>query len=108
VSGTRSKGKIEKSSWKGRTMNEQISEQEKEEKFKELFERAKKGVLKFLDEKGGSHSMGEMHEYSLNKYFIQHQRFSQLMETFVNENFIDYDYKTQIATITEKGKEFIK
>jgi len=35
-------------------MNEQISEQEKEEKFKEMFERARKGVLKFLDEKGNN------------------------------------------------------
>ena len=89
-------------------MNEQISEQEKEEKFKELFERARKGVLKYLDEKGGNLEMGEMHDYSLNKYFIQHQRFSQMMETFVGEKLIEYDAVTQISTITEKGKEFIK
>ncbi len=89
-------------------MNEQTSEQEKEAKFMELFEKARKGVLKFLDEKGGSLPMGEMHEYSLNKYFIQHQRFSQMMETFVAENLIAYDDTTQISTITEKGKEFIK
>ena len=89
-------------------MSEQISEEEKEAKFKELFERARKGVLKYLDEKGGSLPMGEMHEYSLNKYFIQHQRFSQMMETFVNENLIEYDDMTQTSTITEKGKEFIK
>jgi len=89
-------------------MNEQISEQEKEAKFKELFERARKGVLKYLDDKGGTLEMGEMHEYSLNKYFIQHQRFSQMMETFVDENLIEYDDMTQVSTITEKGKEFIK
>jgi len=52
--------------------------------------------------------MGEMHDYSLNKYFIQHQRFSQMMETFVEEHLIEYDNVTQISTITEKGKEFIK
>jgi len=89
-------------------MNEQISEQEKEEKFKELFERARKGVLKYLDEKGGTLRMGEIHDYSLNTYFIQHQRFSQMMETFVNEKLIEYDASTQISTITEEGKEFIK
>jgi len=89
-------------------MNEQISEQEKEAKLKEFFERARKGVLKYLDEKGGSLPMGEMHEYSLNKYFIQHQRFSQMMETFVDENLIDYDDLTQTSMITEKGKEFVK
>ena len=89
-------------------MNEQISEQEKEAKFKELFERARKGVLKYLDEKGGTLGMGEMHDYSLNTYFIQHQRFSQMMETFVDEKLIEYDASAQISTITEKGKEFIK
>ena len=89
-------------------MNEQVSEQEKEAKFKELFERARKGVLQYLDEKGGTLVMGEMHDYSLNKYFIQHQRFSQMMETFVGEHLIEYDSATQMSTITEKGKEFIK
>jgi hypothetical protein len=89
-------------------MNDQISEQDKEAKFKELFERARKGVLKHLDEKGGSLPMSDMHEYSLNTYFIQHQRFSQMMETFVGEELIDYDPATQISTITDKGREFIK
>jgi len=89
-------------------MNEQINEQEKEAKLKVFFETARKGVLKYLDEKGESLPMGEMHDYSLNKYFIQHQRFSQMMETFVEEYLIEYDESTQISTITEKGKEFIK
>jgi len=88
-------------------MNEQVDEKEKEAKFQELFERARKGVLKHLDEKGGSLPMGDMHEYSLNTYFIQHQRFSKMMETFVGEKLIDYDEATQLSTITEKGKEFI-
>jgi len=89
-------------------VNEQADQQDKEAKFQELFEKARKGVLTFLNEKGGSLPMGEMHEYSLNTYFIQHQRFSQMMETFVGEELVDYDGETQISTITEKGKEFIK
>jgi len=89
-------------------MNNEITEEEKEAKFQALFERARKGVLKYLNEKGGSLPMGEMHEYSLNTYFIQHQRFSQMMETFVDEKLIDYDAASQNSTITEKGKEFIK
>jgi len=89
-------------------MSEQVSEQDKEAKFKELFERARKGVLKHVQDKGGSLAMSEMHEYSLNTYFIQHQRFSQMMETFVAEELIEYDDTTQISTITEKGKEFIR
>jgi len=89
-------------------MNESMSEEEKEVKFKKLFERARKGILKYVDEKGGTLGMEEMHDYSLNKYFIQHQRFSQMMETFVDEKLIEYDAATQASTITEKGKEFIK
>jgi len=89
-------------------MNNEITEEEKEEKFKALFERARKGVLKFVNDKGGSLGMEEMHEYSLNTYFIQHQRFSQMMETFVDEQLIDYDAAMQISAITDKGKEFIK
>jgi len=60
-------------------MSEQTDQEDKEAKFQELFERARKGVLKYLDEKGGSLPMGDMHEYSLNTYFIQHQRFSKMM-----------------------------
>ena len=89
-------------------MNEQTDQEDKEAKFQELFERARKGVLTLLNDKGGSLPMDEMHEYSLNTYFIQHQRFSQMMEAFVSEELIDYDATTQISIITDKGREFIK
>ena len=86
-------------------MNQQ---EEQEAKLKEFFEKARKGVLRYLQEKGGSLPLGELHEYSLNKYLIQHQRFSQMMESFVSERLIEYDGATQVSTITEEGKEFIK
>ncbi len=89
-------------------MTNQTDEQEKEAKFKEFFERARKGVLKYLEDKGGSLSMEEMHDCSLKKYLIQHQKFSQMMESFVDEKLITYDAATQVSTITEAGKEFIK
>jgi hypothetical protein len=89
------------------TMNKDMTEEEKEAKFKALFERARKGVLKHVAAKGGSLSLGEMHEYSLNTYFIQHQRFSQLMETLVEEKWVDYDAATQVVTITEKGRQMV-
>ena len=89
-------------------MKDQVDEQEKEAKFKEFFEKARKGVLKYLAENDGSLPLDKMHEHSLNTYFIQHQRFSQLMESFVDEKLIDYDGATQVSMITEKGKEFIK
>jgi len=89
-------------------MSTETDEQEKEAKFNALFKRAKKGVLAFLNENGGSQSLSDMHEYSLNTFFIQHQRFSQLMETLVSEKLVDYSESTQISTITEEGKKFIQ
>ncbi len=89
-------------------MKDQTDEQEKEAKFKEFFEKARKGVLKYLDENGGSLPMDKLHDYSLKTYLIQHQRFSQMMESFVNEKLITYNASTQVSTITEEGKEFIK
>lgn len=88
-------------------MNREPTQEEKEAKFKELFERARRGVLAYLDDKGGKLNMGELHDYSMNTYFIQHQRFSQMMETFVGEELLDYDAATQDCTLTEKGKSFI-
>ena len=84
-----------------------MEDQEKEAKIKEFFERARKGVLKHLQEKGGLLSLGDLHEYSLKTYLIQHQRFSVMMESFVDEALVTYDSSTEDVLLTEKGKEFI-
>lgn len=85
-----------------------MSDQDKEVKFKEFFEKARKGVLKYLNESGGSLPMDKLHDYSLKTYLIQHQKFSQLMETSIDMNLIKHDEVTGAFTITEQGKEFIK
>ncbi len=84
-----------------------MEDQDKEAKFKEFFERARKGVLKHLNDKGGLLSLGDLHEYSLKTYLIQHQRFSMMMESYVNEDLVTYDNSTDEVLITQKGKEFI-
>ncbi len=89
-------------------MSDKVTDEEKEEKLKAFFERARKGVLTFLDEQGGSLPMGELHDHSLSKYFIQHQGFSRMMETFVDEELVEYDHMTQVTGITAKGREFIQ
>ena len=78
-----------------------------DEKQKQVFDKARKGVLKYLVEKGGKLNMGELHDYSMNKYFIQHQGFSRMMETFVDEGLVEYDPLTQDTAITEAGKKFV-
>jgi len=83
-----------------------ISEAE-QQKQKEFFDRARKGVLKFLNDKGGTLPMSEMHDYSLNKYLIQHQGFSRMMETFVEEGLVEFNFETREATLTDAGRKFI-
>ena len=86
--------------------NPPINDEEAKQKQEAFFERAQRGVLKHLVDKGGELSLGELHEYSLNKYLIQHQRFSQMMETFVDGGLVVYDQVLQKATITASGREF--
>ena len=71
-----------------------------------FFQRARKGVLKFVLDKGGKASLGEMHQHSESKFFIAHQNFSKMMESFVDEKLVDFDQASQIATLTEAGKTF--
>ncbi len=87
--------------------NPQINADEKIKKQQDFFERARKGVLKYLDEKGGTLSMSELHEYSMNKYLIQHQSFSRMMETFVDHELVIFDSFNQETVITDKGRAFI-
>jgi hypothetical protein len=81
--------------------------EDKEAKIKEFYERARKGVLKHLESAGGMLSLGDLHDYSLKTYLIQHQRFSLMMESFVNEGLAIYDSSTGDVVLTDKGKGFI-
>ena len=87
-------------------MSHQADDQET--KIQQFFERARKGVLKHVSEKGGTITLSDMHEFSMKTYLIQHQRFSQMMESFVSEALIDYDAMTQEAALTAKGRKFIE
>jgi hypothetical protein len=78
------------------------------EKQRLFFERARQGVLQHLNAQGGKLNMSELHEYSLKKYLIQHQRFSQMMESFVSEQLVEFDWGTQDVTLTDAGRTFIQ
>ena len=84
------------------------NDQTKEDKQKAFWERARKGVLRFLNDKGGKLPMSELHDYSMKTYLIQHQSFSLLMESFVNEGLVAFDWGNSEATLTENGRQFIK
>ena len=78
------------------------------EKQKQFFERARKGVLQHLNDNGGKLNMGELHDYSMKKFLIQHQRFSLMMESFVNEGLVEFDHGSQDTMITDAGRKFIE
>ena len=69
------------------------------------FERTRRAVLRFIDEQGGVAGLADMHDYSERKYFIGHRRFSDLMETLLEDALIDYDHGAGEARITDKGRE---
>ena len=89
------------------THNQQVNgDEQAKAKQQAFFERARKGVLQYLIDKGGQLPMSELHDYSLNKYLIQHQRFSEMMDSFVNEGLVDFDWSNHTAAITEAGRKF--
>jgi hypothetical protein len=83
------------------------NQQNTDEKQKQFFERARRGVLQYLSDQGGKLNMSELHEYSLKKFLIQHQRFSIMMEGFVNEGLVEFDWGTQNTTLTDTGRQFL-
>ena len=72
-----------------------------------LIDRARAGVLRFVSDRGGSASLGDIHEFSEKKYFIMHQGFSRLMEGMVSEGLIDFDRTSNTASLTRAGQEKI-
>lgn len=78
------------------------------EKQKQFFERARKAVLQHLNDSGGMLNMAELHDYSMKKFLIQHQRFSLMMEGFVNEGLVSFDHASQDTMITDAGRKFIE
>ena len=84
----------------------QISNDEQLKKQQEFLGRAYKGILKHLSDAGGTLKMGVLHEYSLNKYFIQHERFSKMLEMFVDKGYVVFDWETQTITLTDTGRNY--
>jgi hypothetical protein len=86
------------------SMTEPVSEERK----KAYLDKARKGVLAWLAKREGqTATLGEMHEYSSERFLIAHQGFSAMMESFVGEGLVDYDANTRTATLTDAGRRFI-
>jgi len=64
--------------------------------------KARRGVMKFLEKKGGSAPIGELHTHSQLFFQAAHQDFSLLMEGLVNDAFVAFDEGT--FSLTDRGR----
>lgn len=66
---------------------------------------ARRGLLKFIDKKGGSAPIGLLHGHSKLMYRAAHQAFSELMEGLVGDGLVTYSDET--FQLTDAGRAFI-
>lgn len=66
--------------------------------------RARKGVLLHIDKEGGAVPMKDAHDYSERRYFIAHRGFSDMMEWWLERDYISYD--NEIVKLTDAGRAY--
>jgi hypothetical protein len=66
---------------------------------------ARRGILKFLDKKGGSISLALLHGHSKLMYQAAHEAFSKLMEGLVGDGLVTFSDQT--FHLTDKGREAV-
>ena len=71
-------------------------------------EKTRRAMLKLVIEKGGSASLGDLHDLSERRYFIGHKRFSDMMEALTEEDLLTYDSREGTATITDEGRSYLE
>lgn len=80
------------------------SDPKNDAKVQQHFQRTRQAVLAFIASEGGSTRVAAAHDYAESKWFVAHQRFSQLMEGLVNEGLVSFDRGTMTITLTESGR----
>ena len=76
-------------------------------KIAKHFEKTRRAMLKFLEDHDGTSHLKEMHDLSERRYFIAHRRFSDLMESLVDDGLIEFDHAKNEASLTVQGREYI-
>lgn len=90
------------------TISEMSPEPIDQEKIARHKLRTRLGLLKKIQEKGGTIALAELHDHSERRYFVGHKKFSDLMEDMVREELLIFDWESQEATITAQGIETIQ
>ena len=88
---------------------EPLSEEEKvrQEKAAKHMLRTRKGVLKFVTTQGGTASLADMHKHSEMRYFVGHQKFSQMLEALISDGLIEYNHADGTGALTPEGQDYI-
>ena len=60
--------------------------------------------MKKILELGEETPLREIHDHSERRYFIGHQRFSQLLEELVDDGLVDFNWDQNTASLTEAGR----
>ena len=70
-------------------------------------DKARRGLTKFLNRKGGTVSISDLHLRSQLKYGAGHRDFSDIMESLVKDGYVEYDDGSGEFSITEAGRAWI-
>ena len=68
-------------------------------------EKARRGIMKFIEKKGGTVPMSDLHTHSKLFYQAAHQEFSQLMEGLVADDYVAFDDGS--FSLTDGGRAFL-
>jgi len=87
-----------------------LSDEERirQEKAAKHMVRTRKGVLKFVADQGGTSPLADMHKHSEMRYFVGHQKFSEMLEGMISDGLLDYNHSEGTGTITPDGRDFIR
>ena len=82
----------------------QASTQDAQEKQRLFIERARKGVVKFVSEKNAPVDLDMLHDFTFQKFFIQHQALSRLIEGLIEDGLLAHNEEAGEFYLTDQGK----
>ena len=80
------------------------STQDAQEKQRLFIERARKGLVKFISDKGTPVDLDMIHDFTFQKFFIQHQALSRLIEGLIEDQLLAHNVETGEFILTDQGK----
>lgn len=79
-----------------------------QDKIERHRKRTRQGLLKKTIEAGGTIGLAVLHDHSEKRFFVGHKAFSDMLEQMVEDELFLFDWDTQEATITDKGRDYVQ